>query len=232
MLQFFGHMMKLPVEAFVYSMEMFVCTMRGIQKLAFQGIDTMADDVAQTLVAAPGEERHITSEGTEDVPKEVTSKVPEDTIGDSVAITSHIVQEEKKMGERDLGGDDLKLVRYKILFIKRDYEHAFDEQEALVYESMDATGFTAWKTAEFIQQLREKKKIPVPDKWQREGYNYPPQAHREGNILLGLPDEDKKYLRVYYEVLERYPREPLEYEDQQLRILREIRDNMKPLDRI
>jgi hypothetical protein len=228
MLQFFGHMMKLPVEAFVYSMEMFVCTMRGIQKLAFQGIDTMADDVAQTLVAAPGEERHMTSEGTEEVPRDFTSGVPEDTIGESAAITSHTVQEEKKMGERDLGGDDLKLVRYKILFVKRNYEAAFAEQEALVYEKTDATGFTAWKTAEFIQQLA-RRETHVPHAWRREGYEYPPDRteYRAGNILLGLPDEDKKYLRVYYEVLQRYPREELEYEDQQLRILREIRDVMQ-----
>jgi hypothetical protein len=227
MLQFFGHMMKLPLEAFVYSMEMFVRTMRGIQKLAFQGIDTMADDVAQTLVTAPGEERHITSEGTEDVPREVTSEVPEDTIGDSAAIASHTVQEEKKMSERDLGGDDLKLVRYKVLFVKRNYEAAFPEQEALVYDKTDATGFTAWKTAEFIQQLA-RRETHVPHAWRRTGYEYPPDRpeYRAGDILLGLPDEDKKYLRVYYEVLERYPREPLEYEDQQLRILREIRDKI------
>lgn len=131
------------------------------------------------------------------------------------------------MSERDLGGDDLKLVRYKVLFVKRNYEAAFPEQEALVYDKTDATGFTAWKTAEFIQQLA-RRETHVPHAWRRTGYEYPPDRpeYRAGDILLGLPDEDKKYLRVYYEVLERYPREPLEYEDQQLRILREIRDKI------
>lgn len=31
--------------------------------------------------------------------------------------------------ERDLHDDTLKLVRYKVLFVKREYEHAFPEQE-------------------------------------------------------------------------------------------------------
>src|SRR5262249_61980068 len=45
-------------------------------------------------------------------------------------------------------------------------------------------------------------------------------------VLTGLPDDDKKYLRVYYEVLERYPREKFKYEEQQIRVLEEIRDRV------
>ena len=48
----------------------------------------------------------------------------------------------------------LKLVRYKILFVKRGYEHAFEEQEELVSDNMDASAYTAWKVAEFIQKMR------------------------------------------------------------------------------
>lgn len=229
MLQFIGRMMKFPLEAFVYSMEMFVRTVRDIQQLAFQDIDALVNEVAQPLTAAPGDERPVTSERTNAVPRDFTSEAPKGTDGE-IAIPTYHPEEKGKMAERDkdLGGDDLKLVRYKILFVKRDLEYAFSEQEALVYENMNATGFTAWKTAEFIQQLA-KRNTQVPGKWQQAGYDYPPNKpeYRDGDILLGLPDEDKKYLRVYYEVLEHYPREPLEYEDQQLRVLREIRDKMK-----
>ena len=33
------------------------------------------------------------------------------------------------MSDKDLNDDQLKLVRYKILFVKRDYETAFPERE-------------------------------------------------------------------------------------------------------
>ena len=58
----------------------------------------------------------------------------------------------------------LKLVRYKVLFVKREYEHAFEEQEDLVSENLDGAAFTAWKTAEFIQRLAEME-TRVPEKW-------------------------------------------------------------------
>jgi hypothetical protein len=47
------------------------------------------------------------------------------------------------------------------------------------------------------------------------------------NRLKGLPEEDKKYLRVYFEVLERYPREKFKYEEQQIEILRDIAHNIR-----
>ena len=135
------------------------------------------------------------------------------------------------MSDTDLTGKDmLKLVRYKILFIKRDYETAFPEREELVADSMDATGYTAWKIAEFIQRLGEYREIRVPAKWNGYPENReqepPVPPYRDGNILLGLPEDDKKYLRVYFEVLDRYDREEAKYEQQQINVLKEIRDRI------
>ena len=121
--------------------------------------------------------------------------------------------------DKDLRDDMLKLVRYKVLFVKREYEHAFDEQEDLVSENMDGSAFTAWKVAEFIQGLA-KNKTPVPAKW---GKTYP-EGHRTGDVLTGLPDDDKKYLRVYFEVIDRYQREKFKFEEEQISVLEEIRD--------
>ncbi len=130
--------------------------------------------------------------------------------------------------DRDLRDDTLKLVRYKVLFVKRDYECAFPEQEELVSENMDGAAFTAWKVAEFIQLLRRMpREVRVPDRW---GKTYP-ERYRDGEWLTGLPDEDKKYLRVYYEVLERYQREEFRYEEDQARMLEEILDKLKPSDK-
>lgn len=131
--------------------------------------------------------------------------------------------------DRDLHDDMLKLVRYKILFVKREFEAAFDEDEDLVSDNMDASAFTAWKIAQFIQDLKAEgdRRVRVPSKW---GTRYP-SVQRENYVrdgyLIGFPPEDKKYLRVYYEVLDRYPREKFKYEEQQIEVLREIRDEMR-----
>jgi len=128
------------------------------------------------------------------------------------------------MADTNLNDDMLKLVRYKVLFVKRDYEHAFPEVEELVKENTTSTSYAGWKIAEFIQHLKDEK-TALPTKWQEK--HYPRDAeHRKGDKLLGLPDGDKKYLRVYFEVLDRYVREKLEYEEDHLSVLRDIRDRM------
>ncbi len=125
--------------------------------------------------------------------------------------------------DRDLRDDMLKLVRYKILFVRREYEVAFPEQEDLVPDNMDGDAFSAWKVAEFTQDLHQGK-TPIPTRW--EDQNYPPAEFRKGRFLAGIPHEDKKYLRVYFQVLERCPREKFKFEEQQIRVLEEIRDQV------
>lgn len=126
--------------------------------------------------------------------------------------------------DKDLRDDMLKLVRYKILYVRREYEVTFPEREDIVSDNMDGDAFTAWKVAEFIQELAHGT-TPVPAKWADKNY---PEDYRspDGKYLTGIPHEDKKYLRVYYEVLERYPREKFKYEEQQIRVLEEIRDKV------
>jgi len=125
--------------------------------------------------------------------------------------------------DNNLQDDMLKLVRYKILFVKREYEYAFPEREDLVSENMDGSAFTAWKVAEFIQELG-RKETPVPLRWQSKAY--PETDYVNEGKLLGFREDDKKYLRVYYEVLERYPRQKFKYEERQIRVLEQIRDRL------
>jgi hypothetical protein len=99
--------------------------------------------------------------------------------------------------DTNLRDDTLKLVRYKVLFVKREHEKAFPEEEDLVSENMDDSAFAAWKVAEFIQ-------------------NHPNQ----------IAEDDKKYLRIHYQVLERYPREKFKYEENQIKVLEDIRDKI------
>jgi hypothetical protein len=123
--------------------------------------------------------------------------------------------------------DVLRLVRYKILFLKRDLEIAFPEHEELVVEEMTPDGFVSWKVAEFIQQLA-RGEVEQPPKW-REKDNYP--ANEQGGQVqngrvIALPDKDKRYLRVYAQVLAQYARERKDYEKDQVEVLRQIRDRL------
>jgi hypothetical protein len=131
--------------------------------------------------------------------------------------------------DSDLRDDMLKLVRYKVLFVKREYEYAFPEQEDLVSENMDGAAFAAWKVAEFIQGLA-RGETRVPDKWRKyQGGKYVRDVQHNGVktlVLRELPHDDKKYLRVYYQVLDRYPREKFKYEERQIEVLEEIRDGL------
>jgi hypothetical protein len=107
--------------------------------------------------------------------------------------------EERRKMNKDLHDDMLKLVRFKVLFVKREDERVLAEGDELVPDNMDSTAFTAWK----IAQLQGTDK------------------------LKGISDEDKKYLRVYYEVLDRYPREKFKYEEEQIDVLKEIRNKIE-----
>ena len=135
------------------------------------------------------------------------------------------------MPDTNLSDDMLKLVRYKILFVKRDYEVAFKEEEELVSDNMTETAYAAWKVAEFIQKLKDGE-TRVPDKWlkvtREEGTTPKFEFDSDGTATLkGLKEDDKKYLRVFFEVLQRYPREKFKYEERQIEVLEEIRNKIK-----
>jgi hypothetical protein len=124
-------------------------------------------------------------------------------------------QEGEPMRDQDLSGQDLKLVRYKILFTKRDHEHAFQEQETIVSYPTTATDFAGLKVAEFMCDLDEEER---PQLWIDK--QYPKEAHQTGsNTIRDIPPSDRKYIKIYFEVLARYEKED---EDSQTQLLREI----------
>jgi uncharacterized membrane protein YgcG len=230
-MQLLVEMARLPLMAFVYGVEMVVRTMQGIQRMADEGIDVMVGRANQTRVDAQGGPSVARGEaagggdqttgGASGGWGELTSSaVSPTTRGSLHGGTETNNKEEKHMRDRNLSDDMLKLVRFKILFVMRDYEVAFPEQEELVYDNIDDTALTAWKIAEFIQNLDT---TPVPRRWRDK--NYPPGA--AGGMVMSLPEDDKKYLRLYYEVLDRYPRERLYYEDRQLEVLEDIADALR-----
>jgi len=68
--------------------------------------------------------------------------------------------------------------------------------------------------------------MEVPIKWRKKGYPRPySDDEKSGKIkayIKWLDEDDKKYLRVYFEVLERYEREP----EDQVKVLKQIRDRL------
>lgn len=249
-MRLFGQMVMLPFTVFVYGMGLFVRTIQGMQRAADQGMDVMAGAPPPPTGGpsnnpsggAAGSSRARAPSGWGDLKiqtqtQTLTSTSTSDGPADNAAEVNQ--KETGKMRDKDLSDDQLKLVRYKILFVKRDYEVAFPEQEELVHDNITGDAFAAWKVAEFIQQLH-RGHTPVPHSWlSGSGGDMPPtypsaeHGGREhvrhgdrGWMLLGFPESDKKYLRVYYEVLERYVREE---EDSQVGVLKDIR---KAIDRL
>ncbi len=213
-----GRMFLIPFRTMLYGMEMLVQAMRGFQR---------AGDVGMAVLTGPdAADRMPLQAGTTSTTREehAFDGGLADTGRDNICTLSR----EKTAMDKNLNDDMLKLVRYKVLFVKRGHEHAFPEREALVWDNMDSTAFTAWKIAEFIQML-SRRDTSVPPAW---GKSYPPSGPhhdkplQEGGVLLGFPEEDKKYLRMFFEVLERYPREKLHYEERHLDILEDIRDEI------
>lgn len=269
-------MMKLPLRVFVASLEMFVETAHELRRLFDQSIDAMlgapavAETVDETNQLMPDDVSRTTVEtGTRNetgnsIPRRGANVVNAGA-GDSATTT---LKEKVNMRDANLNDDMLKLVRFKILFVKREYEHAFPEEEDLVPDNMTGADFSAWKVAEFIQRLAlrppqvrfpkrwiaktnyhkyglpkdwedaEAGKPKVPEEVQVKGkpeekkppvyepVEYPPPKNAP-YWLIGFPEDDKKYLRVFYEVLERYPREKLRYEERQLEILEKIAEGVK-----
>lgn len=227
-----------PLAVFVYGLELIVRTAHKARRTAEQSVELMAGpqpkDFREPVTAAsvkpepPPEGPPAAAECTgraadKRIVKDVVeSGKPGSKEKENTSMQDH---EGATRRDRDLHDDMLKLVRYKILFVRREYEHAFPEREDLVYDSMDGTAFAAWKVAEFIQELG-KEKTPVPDKWRDKGY--PKSSQQRNGMLTGLDDEDKKYLRVYFEVLERYPREKFKYEEEQIDILRKMLHKLGP----
>jgi hypothetical protein len=225
----FGQLMMLPVAAFVYGMDMLIKTMQEMQRVSTQGIAAVAGREDRPM-DAPGDRNIVENRAANS--ENIGS--PDSTENEEENLLSYDNNHSNGL-DKNLRDDMLKLVRYKILFIKREYEHAFPEQEDLVYDNMDGNAFTAWKVAEFIQELAKVKDektaegrarvgIRIPHKW--KSYPRPEDKYTFDGYLTGFPPDDKKYLRVFYQVLERYPREKFRHDERQIEVLEEIRDRI------
>lgn len=240
MIWLFGQFLMTPVAAFLYGMDMLLRTMQGMQQVTSQGVEVMVGPNA-----FPG----VMSDATAGAAVSGSDSRINNTETDNNRIP---LKEDKKLMETNQNfckpdqkdSKCLILWRYKVLFIKRDYEHAFPEAEDLVPD--DVTDITAWKIAEFVQQLGHCR-VPVPHKWLQKGYpkeywrlNCADKRDEEPTdddikeaikgkkilYLSGLPEEDKQYLRLYAQQLASYTRQDPKYAERQIEVLEQIRDRL------
>jgi hypothetical protein len=191
MTEILARLFKLPFNLMASSM--------GAVALAMQTVrDTWSEEIDQFApVSSPGEELHIWPESahppmtahadsTFSAPEQKTVppvKNPELQKSDDTSAP----KEKRPMHDTDLSGkDELKLVRFKILFIKRDFEHVFYEREELIHEDIDGQAFASWKIAEFIQEIGRPPYGSIPQKWRNEdgSAKYPPPAYRTGTATI------------------------------------------------
>jgi hypothetical protein len=240
----FGQFLMIPIAAFMYGVEMLVRSIQGMQQVTNQGIEVMVgpNTFPGRAGAASGPAENPASDFTNsniNAAKNPTINEEEKTLNENAKYCNPTQDYCDPQDE----GQCLILWRYKVLYIKRDLEHAFAEEEDLI--SSDVTDITAWKIAEFIQQLSGRH-IKVPTSWikgrkgpleywrigkQQEApasYDEALDAYEDHEHvwLVGLPEDDKRYLRLYSQELARYTREKARYKEEQIEVLKEIRDNL------
>jgi hypothetical protein len=95
-----------------------------------------------------------------------------------------------------LDDDDVKLVAYTIVSVRRGHERVLPEglDSIVVTDNLTAEAFSNSIVTQYFQ-------TPVG---------------------MYTPAEDRKYLRVHFSVVRRWPREPLEYEEKSIAALRGI----------
>jgi hypothetical protein len=213
----FEQMVKRPAAALGASLELLDRRLRGRQL-----IDGMVSRIIHTLNHGADE----TAASFKPLAKqEPINAAPPQNV--HVVVTPGAVEGEQPVAkppaeaaDNDLQDDLLKLVHYQVLFVRCGYEVTLSTRTELVAENLDDAAFTAWKIAEFIQDLQGGL-IPAPPRWRERP---PPGAELRDGKLVVLRAEEKKYLRVNYEVRERFPRKRFNYEERQLKALRQIRD--------
>ena len=104
----------------------------------------------------------------------------------------------------DLSDDEVKLVAYTIVSIKRGEERVMPmgSDQIVVADSLSREAFTSWMLGRYLQS-KSYQELSDEDK---------------------VSEEDRKYLRVYFVVSYRWPREPLDFEERQLEILTQVRE--------
>jgi hypothetical protein len=156
---------------------------------------------------------------------------------------------------KNLNDDMVKLVAYSIVSIRREDERVLDggEGTVLIVEPMTEETFTAYIIGHYLQQevtndkedaihdisdaldryLREvgegsvRKFAEALRRYLREAISDNKKKKTTAEKKLRqISEKDRKYLRVNYVVSNRWPRESLKFEEEQVTVLEDIRDKL------
>jgi hypothetical protein len=110
-----------------------------------------------------------------------------------------------------LADDTVKLVAYTIVSLKRDKERILEggKDSVIVTDNLTNEAFTSSVLAKYLQQT-----VPDPENSARKVLRSQVYAH------------ELKYLRVYYVVSHRWPREPMKFEEREIDVLKGIRNHL------
>jgi hypothetical protein len=160
MLKFLGQMLKLPVAAFVASVEILARAMRDFQKSVDQTIET-ATSAADSL---------------KQFDRERTPEMLDCTDVEDV-----------HMPDQDLSSDDLKYVSYSIVFTKRDYEATLESyRHQVVNYSTNGGSYGGIKIAHFMSSVA-RGEVERPQTWKEN--NYPKDAIDDRHWTIPEEDE-------------------------------------------
>jgi hypothetical protein len=222
-IQFFSQMLKVPIAAAVAGFEIFTRIMRDMQQTFDRSVDTVAQEVAQSLKDVLADTQTLSQGGT------VDEVVPQDGIEhpDSTVQANGGNMGDWDARDQDLSGEDLKVVQYRIIFTKRDYEATLYEHEETLNYPTDGGSYGGLRVAQFMGRLGKNGR-EVPSNW-RDGNKpkYPPEEElvRDGKYF-GIPEDDQRYITFIYQVVRHVEREEKEYDKEQVRILGQIRDRL------
>jgi hypothetical protein len=217
-IRFFSQVLKFPVAAVAAGFEIAARIVRDVQQTFDRSVDAFAAGVAQSLVDPDTD----TPTKAADV-DQVGSQNGIDNSGPA-ALTEGGNMEDCDGRNQDLSGDDLKVVRYRIIFTKRDYETDLqpDREETINYPT-NGGSYGGLKVAEFMKRVADKD-VPRPDVWKQNCY--PENADPKNDKNWEFPADDLRYVTFLYEVIRRVEREEKEYDKEQVRILRGIQERL------
>jgi len=186
MTQIISQLLKLPLEAFVFGMQMLAKTVQGMQKLADSGIDAILGKGAPSS----GEEQG----GPNALDSEDTSSTTESAVEDSAQPKP---KEEGKMPDNSLSNDLVKVVQYTILTVKPDHEHALkgfeDSPRTKTFtDNMTGEDFSSWVIADYFHEPDHERIDEEDKKYLRVSYS----------VTSTFAPEDANYPKKQVEVLE------------------------------
>jgi hypothetical protein len=110
---------------------------------------------------------------------------------------------EQRMRDQDLGGDDLKVIRYRIIYTKRDHEAFLEDGDTLIDYRTTAADYGGLLICSFMEKVA-KGQIQLPAK------------------VGKISEEDRRYVRITLEVVDRFPRESGDYDRRKVQELASI----------